>query len=1000
MLQEVSNTLEVGSFAEAIQERSEIEDFCGQNRMNICQVDVGVPDPELCVTSGVHTGKSAGVSPEDLAKIFRIDLQRARRTIDATTQHIKRSKDPTLSRRYSTNDRALRYRHVKEMFFMDTFFATGKAGKTTRGHTCMQIFVTDKGFVYVVPLPDKSGKSIAYAIREFFKVVGIPYAFICDKSPEQTSGEAKRICNQSGTAIRALEPNTPWANRAELYIGIFKDTIRKELRRTDCPLVLWDYCAEHKALTNNVTVSNLPQAHGQTPHQMVFNEEADISNVCQFAFYDWGIYLETSTNPKTKFPLQNRMLCRVLGPATDVGNKMTYNLLRVDGKVVPRSTVRPLTDDEEISPVEIAKRKAFDSAIRSKLGSSLTPPPKPPKPYTFEAYEDDEEEPALLPETDDCEYDCLINAEVLLPHRDEQTQATVLSPTKSNDGEETGRHSANPILNTKIYDVMFPDGAVKQYAANVIAENMWAQVDQEGHQYRILEGITGHRKDSNAVERKDQFVKTKKGRQLRQTTAGWDLCVAWKDGSEQWVKLKDIKGSNPLAVAEYTRANDLEEEPAFRWWVPYTLKKQQHIISAVQQQVRKNTHKYGIKVPKTIEEAYALDKTNGNNLWRNAITKEMKNISVAFEILEKEEELPPSYKLAPCHIIFDVKMDFMRKARYVLDGHRTDDPQGSTYAGVVSRESVRIAFTYAALNGIDIMTADVLNAYLQAPASEKHYIICGLEFGLEHKGKRARIVRALYGGKAAGRDFRNSLRSRMQHLGFDSCKADPDVWMQKAMKSDGSQYWEYVLLYTDDALVVSENAKRILREEVGKYFELKEASIGPPDIYLGGKVSTVQLEKGMNAYSFSSSQYVKNAIENVEKYVNEKGTKLPCRANTPLSPNYRPEVDVTDELEPADAAYYQSLIGILRWMVELGRVDITCEVSMMSSHLALPRRGHLDQLLHMFAYLKKNHNAELVFDPSDPDIDKSLFERKDWSSSEFGLVGKEEIPANAPEARG
>ena len=606
----------------------------------------------------------------------------------------------------------------------------------------------------------------------------------------------------------------------------------------------------------------------------------------------------------------------------------------------------------------------------------------------------------MLPETDDCEYDYLINAEVLLPHRDEQTQATVLSPTKSNDGEETGRHSANPILNTKIYDVMFPDGAVKQYAANVIAENMWAQVDQEGHQYRILEGITGHRKDSNAVERKDQFVKTKKGRQLRQTTAGWDLCVAWKDGSEQWVKLKDIKGSNPLEVAEYARANDLEEEPAFRWWVPYTLKKQQHIISAVQQRVRKNTHKYGIKVPKTIEEAYTLDKANGNNLWRNAITKEMQNVSVAFEILEKEEELPPSYKLATCHIIFDVKMDFTRKARYVLDGHRTDDPQGSTYAGVVSRESVRIAFTYAALNGIDIMTADVLNAYLQAPASEKHYIICGLEFGLEHKGKRARIVRALYGGKAASRDFRNLLRSCMQHLGFDSCKADPDVWMQKAMKSDGSQYWEYVLLYTDDALVVSENAKRILREEVGKYFELKEASIGPPDIYLGGKVSTVQLENGMNAYSFSSSQYVKNAIENVEKYVNEKGTKLPCRANTPLSPNYRPEVDVTDELEPADAAYYQSLIGILRWMVELGRVDITCEVSMMSSHLALPRRGHLDQLLHMFAYLKKNHNAELVFDPSDPDIDKSLFERKDWSSSEFGLVGKEEIPANAPEARG
>ena len=1001
VLQDISNTLGVTSFAEAIKDADDIDTFCGQNRVNICQVDIA-EEPELFTASSVHTSKSAGVSPEDLAKIFRIDIQRARRTVEATTQNVKRSKDPTLSRRYSTNDRALRYRHIKELFFMDTFFATGKAGKTTRGHTCMQIFVTDKGFVYVVPLPDKSGKSIAYAISEFFKAVGIPDAFICDKSPEQTAGEAKRVCNQSGTAIRALEPNTPWANRAELYIGIFKDAIRKELRRSDCPLVLWDYCAEHKALTNNVTVSNLPQAHGQTPYQTVYNEEADISNVCQFAFYDWGTYLEASKNPNSKFPLQNRLLCRVLGPSKTVGTKMTYELLRVDGMVVPRSTVIPLTDDEVISPIEIAKRKAFDNAIRAKLGTSLVPPPKPlrPLPYEFDVYEDDEEEPVLLPETDDCEYDHLINAEVLLPHQDQQTQATVLGPTKTSDGEEKGRHSDNPILNTKIYDVMFPDGAVKQYAANVIAENMWAQVDQEGHQYRILEGITGHRKDSNAVERKDQFIGTKGGRKLRQTTAGWDLCVAWKDGSEQWVNLKDIKGSNPLEVAEYARANSLEEEPAFRWWVPYTLKKRKHIISAIQQRVRKNTHKYGIKVPKTIEEAYALDKANGNSLWRNAIAKEMKNVSVAFEILEREEELPVSYKLATCHIIFDVKMDFTRKARYVLDGHRTEDPQGSTYAGVVSRESVRIAFTYAALNGIDIMAADVLNAYLQAPASEKHYIVCGLEFGLENKGKRARIVRALYGGKAAGRDFRNSLRSCMEHLGFDSCKADPDVWMRKAVKSDGSQYWEYVLLYTDDALVVSENAERILREEVGKYFELKEASIGPPDIYLGGKVSKVQLENGMVAYTFSSSQYVKSAIDNVEKYVDEKGAKMPCRANTPLSPNYRPEVDVTDELEPVDAAYYQSLIGILRWMVELGRVDITCEVSMMSSHLALPRVGHLNQLLHMFAYLKKNHNSELVFDPSDPDIDKSLFERKDWTSSEFGLAGEEEIPANAPEARG
>ena len=101
-------------------------------------------------------------------------------------------------------------------------------------------------------------------------------------------------------------------------------------------------------------------------------------------------------------------------------------------------------------------------------------------------------------------------------------------------------------------------------------------------------------------------------------------------------------------------------------------------------------------------------------------------------------------------IVWDVKMDFTRKARWVLDGHKTPDPEGSTYAGVVSRESVRIALTYAALNGLDVFAADIRNAYLQAPSSQKDHIICGPEFGLENQGKVALIHRALHGGKSAG----------------------------------------------------------------------------------------------------------------------------------------------------------------------------------------------------------------------------------------------------------
>ena len=280
------------------------------------------------------------------------------------------------------------------------------------------------------------------------------------------------------------------------------------------------------------------------------------------------------------------------------------------------------------------------------------------------------------------------------------------------------------------------------------------------------------------------------------------------------------------------------------------------------------------------------------------------------------------------------------------------DPVGSTYAGVVSRESVRIALTYAALNDLDVFAANIQNAYLQAPSSQKDYIICRPEFGVENIGRTALIHQALYGGKAAGSDFRNHLHSCMEFLNFKSSLADPDVWMTLAIKSDGNTYYEYILLYVDDALVVSENAESILRNELGRYFHLKEESIGPPTIYLGGRVRKVQLENGVWAWSFSLSQYVQSAIKNAEEYVRKPKNshlKIPSKPETPLKTSYRPELDVSPELTPRDSTYYQSLIGILRWIVELGRIDICLDVSMMSSHLALPRKGDFDPVLHVFA---------------------------------------------------
>ena len=548
------------------------------------------------------------------------------------------------------------------------------------------------------------------------------------------------------------------------------------------------------------------------------------------------------------------------------------------------------------------------------------------------------------------------------------------------------------------------DGQVKDYAANVVAENMLTQVNSNGFTLTMMDGIIDcERDDAVVIPKSDAYVVTRRGRKRhRRTTVGWKLLVKWSDGSESWVPLKDMKESHPLEVADFAKARGIADEPAFSWWVPYTLRKRDVIISKVKSRIRKTTHKYGIEMATCVGHAYEINKGNGNTLWCDAIKKEMTNVGIAFEVLEEGEKAPVAWRKVSGHLVFDVKIT--RKARWVLDGHKTPKPTGSTYAGVVSRESVRVAFTYAALSGLDVCAADIRNAYLQAPSSQKDYVICGPEFGLENVGKVALIHRALYGGKSAGKDFRNHLRSCMRHLDFVSCPADPDVWMRPTKRSDGADYYEYILLYTDDALVISENAERVLRLDLGSYFELKEESIGPPKLYLGSGIRKVQLENGIECWAASSSQYVQAAIKNVEEYLGKDQNpkmKLPTRAETPLQTSYRPELDASPELGPDEAAYYQSLIGILRWIVELGRVDICLEVSMMSSHLALPRVGHLQHLLQTFAYLKKYHNTEMVFDPSDPVVDESNFERKDWTSSEFGHVeGKEELPPNMPEPRG
>ena len=367
---------------------------------------------------------------------------------------------------------------------MDTFFATKKGGQSSRGHTCCQLFVTDKGFIYVVSVKRKS--EVLLAIKQFAKEIGAPDSFVADMSGEQMSSEVKKICNDIGTTFRALEEGTPWSNKAELYIGLIKEAVRKDMCESNSPLCFWDYCVERRASINNLTAKDAFRLHGSTPHTL-------------YAWYEWCYFRDQTA----AFPNNKEVLGRVLGPARGAGNEMAQWILKTYGRVVPRRSLRPLNIDELHSPFETKKREVFDELIKRRWGSPMTPS-NTQQQKVFKKYEDHEQQQQPTLEVEDIvdstgklinqqpAYDQIINAEVELQLGEEMVTGKVTQRTIGPDGQVTGTYDNNPYLNSIIYDVEFPDGQVKEYAANIIAENMLTQVDSDGMSTTLMEAIVDH----------------------------------------------------------------------------------------------------------------------------------------------------------------------------------------------------------------------------------------------------------------------------------------------------------------------------------------------------------------------------------------------------------------------------------------------------------------------------------------------------------------------------
>jgi hypothetical protein len=468
--------------------------------------------------------------------------------------------------------------------------------------------------------------------------------------------------------------------------------------------------------------------------------------------------------------------------------------------------------------------------------------------------------------------------------------------------------------------------------------------------------------------------------------------VGWKVGDPTWVDLEAVRAQKPFILLDYVARKRLANHPDWKWVSEYTKRPEtvQTMAHAFAAQTRNNEPriKFGIEVPTSVKQAMELDKKNGNNLWKEAIQKELKQINDfnTFRIPGKGEVLR-EYTRIPYHMVFDVKFDLRRKARLVAGGNHTAPTKEDIYSGVVDLMSVRLGFLLASLNGLDVCAADIGNAFLYGKSREKAYVIAGREFG-ELAGKPLIIDKGLYGLRSSSARFHEHLSAKLRSMGYRPSKADSDFWIK-----DCGTHYEYIATYVDDVLAFGKNPMATIDELKNDYI-LK--GVGRPEYYLGGNV--FELDMAWAKYGVSTATSAKTYIENVVKKYETMLKEEFKKCKTPMDQGYHPELDESDLLDPKQVTLFRGLVGSANWAITLGRYDVHYATNALSRFSMMPRVGHLTAMKRIFGYLKQYPDAKIIIDPKPMEFPTGTFMEHNWM--EFYPDAEEELPPDMPEPKG
>jgi hypothetical protein len=868
------------------------------------------------------------------------------KTFGLTTQYGRIPNSTILKKHYKSPNPALNVQRRDEDVATDYVYSNTPA--VDSGATGAQIFVGCKSQV-TSAYGCKTDGEFVNTLEDEIRKRGAPNRLISDRAQAQISKKVQDILRTYVIGDWQSEPHQQHQNPAERRIQTVKTMTNTILDRTGAPADTWLLCLTYVCFLLNFTYCPSIDA---VPIQVLTGSTPDISPLLRFHFYQDVYYkLDDSDFPSDSRELKGKFV----GISENVGHAMTFQVLTDTRKVIHRSNLRPVTAEDPNQRLDLLSGEDLpkDPVIKSRLDDNS-------------GVADQTKAPIFNPVD-------LVGRSFLLHEQEngERHRATIveaLEDMESDLEKNPTRIKFKCSINNEQYEDILTYAEVLEHI----------EKDEETEIVWKFRRITAHEGPLNSNHPNYKGSK-------------YNVMIEWENGEITSEPLSVIAADDPVTCAIYAREHGLLDQDGWKKFKRIARREKKMLRMINQAKLRSYRHSpkymFGYEVARNYEHGLELDKRNKNTKWQDCTSLEMAQLHEykTFRDQGHNAKPPPGYRKIRVHLVYAVKHDGRHKARLVADGHLTEVPMDSVYSGVVSLRGLRLVIFLAELNGLNIWSTDIGNAYLESKTKEKVCFIAGKEFG-ELQGHLLIIEKALYGLRSSGARWHDKLWDCLRELGFTPSKAEPDIWMREV---DG--IYEYIACYVDDLAIASKDPETIAKQLQEKYgFKLK--GTGNITYHLG--MDFFRDETG--TLCMAPRKYVEKLTET---YVRHFGTKPSTTVTSPIEKGDHPELDTTEFLDPDDVTLYQSMIGALQWAVSIGRFDIQTAVMTLSSFRTAPRRGHMLRVRRIYGYLAKMRDATVRVRTDMPDYSDLPTQEYDWSRTVYGET-TEEIPKDIPQPLG